>query len=206
MSKVFDLSTLEDETTLMRLVYASSNIDVAKRLDTEWFCGLVSSISNDPNNDRETRTAAKQLITRIRGWSIFEDTFSNTQGDFLSAARMLKDVGAEEQSFGIWLESMIAHDDIISGLAENPVLPVTLPHLMSHRPPTVTPSQDEFIAFVRAYVGVACVMAVYSWSDSLPDERCRARTLSVLRLWQGVDSYREVSRPCDQADYYSPQS
>ncbi|RPD66817.1 hypothetical protein L226DRAFT_453413 [Lentinus tigrinus ALCF2SS1-7] len=192
LSKVFDLSTLEDETTLLRLVYATSNIDVAKRLDRDWFHGLASSISNDPNNNHETRAAAKQLIARIHGWTVLEDTFSNTQGDFLSAARMLQEVGTEEQSFGIWLESMIAHNEVVSSLAENPVLPVTLPHLLSHRPTTVTPSQDEFVAFVRAFVGVACVMAVYSWSDSLPDERCRARTLGVLRLWQGVDGYREI--------------
>ncbi|TFK90885.1 hypothetical protein K466DRAFT_483964 [Polyporus arcularius HHB13444] len=192
LSKVFDMSTLEDETTLLRLVYAASNVDVAKRLDTDWFHGLLSSISNDPNNDRETRTAAKQLDARIHGWTVLQDTLSNTQGDFLGAAAMLKEIGVEEQSFGIWLESMIAHEDVVSSLAENPVLPVTLPHLLSHRLTTVTPSQDEFVGFVRAYIGVACVMAVYSWSDSLPDERCRARTLGVLRLWQGVDGYREI--------------
>lgn len=123
---------------------------------------------------------------------MLEDAFSNTQNDFGAAADMLRDVGTEEQSFGIWLESMVAHSDVVSSLAENPVLSVPLPRLLSHRPPSSSPSQDDFVAFVRAYTGVACVLAVYAWSDSLPDERCRARTLGILRLWQGTDGYREV--------------
>ena len=138
------------------------------------------------------RTAAKQLAARIRGWTILEDTLSNTQGDFVAAASMLKEIGSEEQSFGTWLVSMISHENVVASLAENPVLPVTLPQLLSHRPSSAAPSQDDFIAFVRAYVGVACVMAVYSWSDSLPDEHCRARTLAILKLWQRTPGYREV--------------
>ncbi|KAI0722592.1 hypothetical protein C8Q76DRAFT_615436 [Earliella scabrosa] len=190
--RILDPSTLEDETTVLRLLYAASNADIAKRLDADWFHDILTAMSDDPNHEREIRTAAKQLDARIRGWATLEDTFSNTQGDFIAAASMLKDVGADEQSFGIWLESMITHEDVVSGLAENPVLPVTIPHLLSHRPTNAMPTQDEFIAFVRAYVGVACVMAVYSWSDSLPDERCRARTLAILRLWQGTDGYRQI--------------
>ncbi|KAI0751135.1 hypothetical protein C8Q80DRAFT_554820 [Daedaleopsis nitida] len=192
LQAVFDKANLEDETTLLRLRYAAANVDVAKELDTDWLHRLLSSISSDLNNERETRTAAKQLSARIRGWATLTDTFSNTQGDFLAAAAMLSSIGSEEQSIGIWLESMVTHPDVVSSLAENPVLPVTLPHLLSQRPNDASPSQDEFVAFVRAFVGVASVMAVYSWSDSLPDKRCRARTLGILRLWQGTAGYREI--------------
>ncbi|KAI1796048.1 hypothetical protein LXA43DRAFT_1160446 [Ganoderma leucocontextum] len=192
LQKVFDASTLEDETTLLRLLYASSNVDVAKQLNTDWFHEVLASISADPNNEDAVRTAAGQLTTRIRSWSILDDALANTQGDFVAAAALLRDIGTEEQSFGIWLESMITHDEVVASLAENPVLPVSLPRLLSHRNLSTVPSQDEFVAFVRAYLGVACVLAVYSWSDSLPDERCRARTLGILRLWQGMDGYREI--------------
>ncbi|PIL37469.1 hypothetical protein GSI_01163 [Ganoderma sinense ZZ0214-1] len=192
LQKVFDPSTLEDETTLLRLLHASSNVDVAKHLNTDWFHEVLASISGNPNNEDVVRTAARQLTTRIRSWSILGDALANTQGDFVAAAALLRDIGTEEQSFGIWLESMITHDEVVASLAENPVLPVSLPRLLSHRNPSTLPSQDEFVAFLRAYLGVACVLAVYSWSDSLPDERCRARTLGILRLWQGVDGYREM--------------
>ncbi|KAI0371605.1 hypothetical protein BV20DRAFT_1035231 [Pilatotrama ljubarskyi] len=192
LQKVFDLSTIDDETTLLRLLYASANVDIAKRLDAPWFIELLSSIASELNTDREMRSIAKRLLARLRGWYVLEDAFSNTQGDFIIASQTLEDIGTEEQSFGIWLESITTHGDVVSSLAENPVLHVPLPHLLSHRLTNTSPSQDEFVAFVRAYVGVACVLAVYAWSDSLPDERCRARTFGVLRLWQGTDGYREI--------------
>ncbi|KAL7282662.1 hypothetical protein ACG7TL_004135 [Trametes sanguinea] len=146
--QVFDLSTIEDETTLTRLLYAAANADIAKRLDRAEFLELLSSMASDYNTNQDLRETAKRLLSRLRGWYLLEDAFSNTQGDFIAAASMLKDIGTEEQSFGIWLESMIAHDDIVSSLAENPVLPVTLPRLLSHRPSYGSPSQDEFIAFI----------------------------------------------------------
>ncbi|KAI0638542.1 hypothetical protein C8Q77DRAFT_1154166 [Trametes polyzona] len=190
--KVFDLSTIDDETTLLKLLYAAANVDVAKRLDAPWFRDMLEPLASDLNTDREARVAAKRLIARTRGWSTLQDAFSNTQGDFVAAAGLLKDIGTEEQSFGVWLESMVAHSEVSSALAENPVLSVPLPRLLGHKPLHTPPSQDEFIAFVRAFIGVACVLAVYAWSDSLPDERCRARTLAILRLWQEVDGYREI--------------
>ncbi|KAI0775889.1 hypothetical protein BD413DRAFT_470056 [Trametes elegans] len=192
LEKVIDLSTLEDDTTLLRLLYATSNADIARRLDVPWFRDLLSALSDDLSTDREIRTTSKRLLARLQGWYVLEDTFSNTQGDFITAANTLKDISTEEQSFGIWIASMITHDDVVTSLAENPVLPVTLPRLLSHKPIHGVPSQDEFVAFVRAFVGVACVLAVYAWSDSLPNERCRARTFGIIRLWQGVDGYREI--------------
>ncbi|KAI0650389.1 hypothetical protein C8Q79DRAFT_902719 [Trametes meyenii] len=193
IQKVFDLTTLADETTLLRLLYAAANVDVAKRLNTQWFLELLMLISTDVSTERETRLVAERLLKCLRGWYVLEDTFSNAQGDFVVAADMLKDIGMEEQSFGIWLESMVAHPNVVSSLAENPVLHVPLPRLLSHRANSAPPSQDEFVASVRAYIGVACVLAVYAWSDSLPDERCRARVLGILRLWQDIDGYREIA-------------
>ncbi|EIW61349.1 uncharacterized protein TRAVEDRAFT_117295 [Trametes versicolor FP-101664 SS1] len=192
LEKVFDSSTIDDETTMLRLLHAASNVDIARKLGASWFRDLLTPFTSELNADRDMRTNAKRLLARTQGWTVLEDAFSNTQGDYIAAADMLKDIAVEEQSFGIWLESAIAHGNVASSLAENPVLSVALPRLFSHRPTDASPSQDEFVAFVRAYIGVACVLAVYAWSDSLPDERCRARVLGILRLWQGVDGYREI--------------
>ncbi|KAI0658521.1 hypothetical protein C8Q70DRAFT_1068767 [Cubamyces menziesii] len=192
LHSVFDRTTLEDDTTLLRLLYAAANSDVARRLDTPQVLELLSFLGSDLNAERDMRSTTRRLLARIRGWNDLRDAFSNTQGDFIAAASTMQDIGTEEQSFGIWLESMIMNEDVVTSLAENPVLPVVLPHLLSHRHITNPPSQDEFVAFVRAFVGVSCVLAVYAWSDSLPDEHCRARALSILRLWQSVDGYREI--------------
>lgn len=153
----------------------------------------MSTIEAAPAADRRTKTAACKLAARLRQWQILEDALSNTQADFHAAAGLMKDISTSEQSFGIWLECMITHPDLLTKLAENPVLPIA-----NSRPPVLlgshssAVSHDEFVAFVRAYIGVASVLAVYAWADSLPNDRCRERTLGVLRLWQGVDGYREV--------------
>ena len=106
---------------------------------------------------------------------------------------MLKDVTTEEQAMGAWLESMITHDDMVIKLAENPVIPTqSLPSLRLHGAMSVA-SHDVFIASVRAFVGVACVLAVWAWTDELGDDNCRERALAILHLWQGADGYRDVS-------------
>jgi hypothetical protein len=183
------------DLTLLRLLDASTNASIARHLCVPWFLGILSTIESAPAADRATKTAARKLATRLQQWQILEDALSNTQADFHAAASLMKDIGTSEQSFGIWLECMITHPDLLAKLAENPVLPIA-----HSRPPVLlrsglsAVSHDEFVAFVRAYIGVACVLAVYAWADSLPNDRCRERTLSVLRLWQGVDGYREVRR------------
>lgn len=182
-----------DNSTLHRLLDASTNACIARHLSVPWFLNIMSTIEAAPAADRRTKTAACKLAARLRQWQILEDALSNTQADFHAAAGLMKDISTSEQSFGIWLECMITHPDLLTKLAENPVLPIA-----NSRPPVLlgshssAVSHDEFVAFVRAYIGVASVLAVYAWADSLPNDRCRERTLGVLRLWQGVDGYREV--------------
>jgi len=190
LEQVFE--TNMDDSTLLRLLDASTNACIARHLSVPWFLSILSSIETAPAADRRTKTA-RRLIARLQQWQVFEDALSNTQADFHVAAGLMKDISTSEQSFGIWLECMITHPDLLTKVAENPVLPIAHPH-----PPVLlgsdlsAVSHDEFVGFVRAYIGVASVLAVYAWSDSLPNVRCRERTLGVLRLWQGVDGYREV--------------
>lgn len=142
---------------------------------------------------RPTRTVAQQLLSRLDGVAKLEDAISNTQGDFVGAISALKDVSRQEMPFGILLESLVTHPNLVDKLAENPTMSaplMALPALLSN--PNISVSHDDYIAFLRAFIGVACVLAVYAWADSLPDVRCRERALGILRLWQGVDGYREV--------------
>ncbi|KAF7432708.1 hypothetical protein PC9H_004650 [Pleurotus ostreatus] len=50
----------------------------------------------------------------------------------------------------------------------------------------------EFIAFVRAYIGVGSVVGVFAWADSCPESACRERALGIIHLWQNVEGYREI--------------
>jgi hypothetical protein len=117
----------------------------------------------------------QKLRARLHGWQIFDDALLNTQGDFTQALRMLRDVGTDEPSFGVWLLSMMTHDDIQSRLRDNPVLlqQAYPPLLLTNENMRV--SHDDFLRFVRAYIGVACVVVLFAWADSLPDEQCKAK-------------------------------
>lgn len=192
-----------DELTVLRLLDASSNIIIAQHLSNGWFLDMIRTIQTNPSVDKHTQSAARRLVARIRGWEILEDALSNTQADFNGVAGMIKDIGTEEQSFGIWLECMISHLDLKTKLAEIPVLPVPRSHSSLLGASTGSVTYDDFIAFVRTFIGVASVFAVYAWTDSLGNDRCRERTLGVLRLWQGVDGYKEVARPPIRFHYVS---
>lgn len=166
---------------------------MAKSFNNEWFIETLHEVEKCVTADKRTRALARQLIARIEGMGVFEDAISNTQGDFSRAAATLKDIGNHEQSFGTWLASMVTHQDLVDKLSENPSMSVPLQHPPLLFKSSSSPvSHDEFIAFLRALIGVSCVLAVYAWADSLPKPQCRERTLSILRLWHGVEGYREV--------------
>ncbi|KAJ3800389.1 hypothetical protein GGU11DRAFT_412344 [Lentinula aff. detonsa] len=200
---VFDVRSL-DEDTLLHLLDASANADIARYLHTVYFLDVLTDFLSPSNSVTQTKTAkqaAERLTTRLLAWEVFEDALSNTQADFAAATAFLRDIGTGEQSLGIWLASMTGHTDLVTKLAENPIVPNSsgaYPKLfvrngvndsMSARGAV---SHDEFIAFVRAFIGVASVLSVWAWSDSLGDDVCRERTLGVLRLWQGTGEYREI--------------
>ena len=183
-----------DEGTLEFLLEAVSNPDIARKLNEPAFKEMVNSVAIYAGQEKRVRTLAQQLLDRIDGVTILEDALSNTQGDFVRAVSTLRDITRQEMSFGILLASLVTHPDLVDKLAENPTMSATLrglPALLSD--PNNSMSHDDFIAFLRAFIGVSCVLVVYAWADSVPDEGCRERALGILRLWQGVDGYREVS-------------
>ncbi|KAH8094936.1 hypothetical protein BXZ70DRAFT_896180 [Cristinia sonorae] len=189
---IFDASTL-DEETLSKLLNAAANADIARYLNNTFFLDILSSVASNNGTAKETRSAAQQLKSRIEGWPVLEDALSNTQGDFSSAAVALADMSSQEASFGVWLSSMITHQDLVTKLSENPITPVSsqYPPLLLRRIKPAT-THDDFVAFIRAFIGVSSVLAVYAWADSLPEPQCRERVLGIIRLWQDIDGYREI--------------
>ncbi|KAJ6458661.1 hypothetical protein C8R47DRAFT_1162997 [Mycena vitilis] len=186
LEAVFDAETMGDEATLVRLLDAVANADIARHLNSAWFLAELDKIHAHPTVTADAKLVARRLSARICRWEAFEDALSNPGGDFQEAARMLEDVGLEEQSIGIWLETMLNHSNLAAKLAANPVSTAQL------APPLRGTTHDNLIAFTRAYVGVASVLAVWGWTDSLGNDDCRAQTLAIVRLWQTVDGYREI--------------
>ena len=187
---MFDPAAL-DEDTVFALLDASTNPDIARLFDTESFRGILESAYGLPTAEPEIKKGILRLQCRLQNWRIFEDALANPDGDFHSAVRFVKDIGSEEKSFGIWLSCMTTHEEFLSAIQHAPPLECNLTGALWDAVSTDV-SHADFLAFVKAYTGVACVLAVYAWSDSLPNDHCRERTLGVLRLWQDVPGYREV--------------
>lgn len=180
---MFDASTL-DEETITKLLNAAANPDIARYMGNDFFLDILNSVATNSSASRETRAAAQQLISRIESWPILEDALSNTQGNFAAAASALAEMSSQEPSFGVWLASMITHQDLVTKLSENHITPISSqypPLLLKRIKPDAT--HDDFVAFIRAFIGVSCVLTVYAWADSLPEPQCRERVLGILRLW-----------------------
>ena len=193
LASIFDEQTLE-EATVLCLLDAVSNVDIAHHFSSdENLLRMLQGVQNSPRADKHTQSAVRKLLSRLRGWQSFEDALSNTRGNFAQCASMLRDIGTDDQSLGIWLECMMIHEDLVTKLGENPVLPNSQSHPpFLFRNPMPAVSHDEFIVFVRVFIGISSVLAVWAWADSIGHDLCRERTLAVLNLWQGVDGYREV--------------
>ncbi|KAF8638616.1 hypothetical protein AX17_002157 [Amanita inopinata Kibby_2008] len=192
LETVFDAQVL-DEETVNRLLDAAANVDIARHFNNASFLEMLKDVRDDLRTERSTQYAIDRLISRIQGWGLFEDALSNVQGDFYESSRMLKDIGTGEQSIGVWLESMIIHDDITSKITQNPhssSLQPQPPLLLSEKIGAI--SHDDFILFVKAFVGVASVLAVWAWSDSIGNDACREQSLAILHLWQNVGGYRQI--------------
>lgn len=196
LETIFDPSTL-DEDALFTLLDASTNPDVSRLLKSSWFLNVLRAVIALPTVTPEMKKACRRLSDRVGSWTVFEQALSGVpDADYTRAALFLKDIGKEEKSFGIWLSCITAHEDLLTKIRDAPAYDGVYPlDLMSGLNPSEEITHSEFMAFVRAYVGVASVLAVYAWSDSLPNLHCRERTLGVLRLWQEIPGYRAIISP-----------
>lgn len=196
LETIFDPSTL-DEDTLFTLLDASTNPDISRLLKASWFLNVLRAVLVLPSVTPQMKKACRRLSDRVGSWTVFEQALSGVpDADYTRAALFLKDIGKEEKSFGIWLSCITTHQDLLAKIRDAPAYEGVYPlDLMSGLNHSEDITHSEFIAFVRAYVGVASVLAVYAWSDSLPNLHCRERTLGVLRLWQEIPGYRAIISP-----------
>lgn len=188
---MFTLANL-DRPTLLYLLDAAASFDIASQLSDRPIIEAILFIRDDLSQEDGARRAARKLYNRIKGWGSLESILFGLQSPFSEAVTMIKEISMEENSFGIWLENMTSNKDILDTLSDNAQTAQLLRHPPRMSYSNEITSRHDFITFLRAYIGVAAVVAIYAWSDSVPVDSCRERTLGVLRLWQNIDGYREV--------------
>ncbi|KAI0065773.1 hypothetical protein BV25DRAFT_1798238 [Artomyces pyxidatus] len=184
---IFDASTM-DEDTLDHLLAAAANPDIARHLTETALGNELSAMQRSPLFDVYTKRAARRLNERLQAWVCLSDAFQRTDADFPAACDFLRELGTDEPSFGVALHAFIANDAIVARLSEQPV--PDAPSFGQHDGAVATHS--EFITYMRAWIGISGVLAVYAWADSEPNIRCRERAFGILRVWQGTKGYREI--------------
>ncbi|KAH9022369.1 hypothetical protein EDB83DRAFT_86186 [Lactarius deliciosus] len=165
---IFDASTMEEDT-LVHLLVAAANPDIAKTLTAADLPKELEILGRSPGLDPYVKRAAQRLIDRLRGWDELLAAIWEPNAPFAPARAVLRDLGGDEPSFGVALHAFVTHPDLVARISE-----------------------AEELVELRAWVGVACVLAAYAWADSVPNELCRSRAFGVMRVWQGAPHYREV--------------
>lgn len=182
---------LLDKHILERLHDAAANYSIAHALGSASFLATLQSFRNAPTTNRPAKQAAINLQQRVLGWERFEKALLSPVPDLVSVASWIKDLASEDMSFGVFLLSMLRSESLSKitklPMQEPPVSPTAM------WSSTSLPSYSEFVAFLRAFLGLAFVVAVTCWADNVTDTSSMERLFAMLRLWQEVDGYREVS-------------
>jgi hypothetical protein len=191
--EIFNEQTL-DETTVLCLAEAAASCEISRYfLDDPSFMQSLENLVTSVKSPKIVQKALRKLINRIYGWRTFEDALENPEGDFVVSSAFLKDISLDEFALGCWLECMISREELTNKLATNPVPSDPRPPLKSlFQGNMASVSHEEFIMFVRAFLGVSTVLSMLAWSDSLGNDSCCERTLNILVVWQSVNGYREV--------------
>ena len=158
-----------DEDTLDHLLVAAANPDIAKEFTAANLPKELEAVANRPGVDPYVKRAAQRVIDRLHGWDVLSAAIQAPHLSFVPAKEVLRDLGGDEASFGVALHAFVTHPDL-----------------------AVTIAQAEGLVELRAWVGVACVLAAYAWADSVPNELCRSRAFGIMRVWQSIPHYREV--------------
>lgn len=158
-----------DEDTLDHLLVAAANPDIAKAFAAANLPKELQAVASRPGVDPYVKRAAQRVIDRLRSWDALSTAIQGANLSFVTAREVLRDLGSDEASFGVVLHSLVTHPDLVATIAET-----------------------EGLVELRAWVGVACVLAAYAWADSVPNELCRSRAFGIMRLWQSTPRYREV--------------
>jgi len=158
-----------DEDTLDHLLAAVANPDIAKAFTAANLPKELQAVASRPGVDPYVKRAAMRVVDRLRSWDVLSAVLQGADLPFVTMREVLRDLGSDESSFGVALHALVTHPDLAATIAEK-----------------------EFLVELRAWVGVACVLAAYAWADSVPNELCRSRAFGVMGVWQSVPRYCEV--------------
>ena len=92
------------------------------------------------------KRAAQHVIDHLHSWEVLSAVIRAPNSSFIPAREVLRDLGSNESSFGVALHAFVTHPDLATTVAK-----------------------VEGLVKLRTWVGVACLLAAYTWADSVPN-------------------------------------
>lgn len=179
--------SLLDKQIIERFHDAAANPLVAKALNTPLILRNIETFRNSHASNAAVQTATVALQDRILGWEKFTKVISGHSTDISGLFSWLKELESDDMTCGIFLYSIISGDM----LAHIQALPVgQTDSLLTFC--TSSASFHEFIAFLRASVGILLCLVALCWAEDTLAGTCSERLLALIRFWQETDGYREV--------------
>lgn len=137
----------------------------------------------------QNRSLMTSLIDRVEGWSVFIRSITTEEADFSGSVAWIHDVLGDEDSFAIFIQGVVSYEPIVNAMDKTRTNTVILP-LFSHCPQNVT--LDQRLAFVRAIIGLGCLLPIFCWANSEGKQYTLQRVIHAFILWQETPGYREV--------------
>ncbi|KAF8528781.1 hypothetical protein BU17DRAFT_79936 [Hysterangium stoloniferum] len=189
LADIFE-SQLLDKHIVERLHDAIANPHIAQALNSTTMMGNLQTFANSHTTTPQTKAAINALQARLLGWERFRQTLSGHPADIATLGLWIKELTSDDMTCGSFIHSLI-YDDSLSSLIHDcpPQEPPTDPIALWNS--TVT-SCSEIVAFLRALLGICCLLVALSYADDASMIPCIEKGLAVIRLWQETDGYSEI--------------
>ena len=135
-----------DNDTLDHLLVAAANPDIAKEFTTANLSKELEAIASRPGVVPYVKRAAQRVIDCLHSREVLSAVIRAPDSSFIPAREAPRDLGSDESSFGVALHAFVTHPDLATTVAEL-----------------------EGLVELRAWVGIACLLAAYAWADSVPN-------------------------------------
>ena len=135
-----------DDNTLDHLLVTAANPDIAKEYTTANLSKELEAIASRPGVVPYMKQAAQRVINRLHSWEVLFAIIWAPNSSFILAREVLHNLGSDESSFSVALHVFVTHPDLATTVAE-----------------------VEGLIKLCTWVGVACLLAAYTWADSAPN-------------------------------------
>jgi len=170
-----------------RLYDAAAHPLVAEALNSQAVLTCIQNFKDGHGTNHAVRAAVTGLQDRIKGWDKFNKLISGQSTDATGLPQWLRDITSDDMTCGVFVY-WIVQEDVLSQIQESSARSPSGHIWLSNS----LPSCADFFGLLRAVVGVSLTLVVFCWAEDVSKGSCSEQIVSLIRLWQEVEGYREV--------------